>query len=65
VATKIENPDPLLDIQTAASYLSVSERWMRRAVQERRLRFTHLGRRLYFRQSWLESYVESQASEAE
>ncbi len=65
MAKKVENPDPLLNLQEAADYLNTTPRWMRRSVAERRLRFTHLGRRLAFRRSWLDHYVESQVTEPE
>lgn len=64
MASKVENKDPLLSLEDAAEYLSVTKRWMRRAIQERRIRTTRLGRRVYFRLSWLEEYIDSQASEA-
>lgn len=59
----VKNPDPLLSVGEAAAYLNTTSRWMRRSVAERRLRFTHLGRRLAFRRSWLDEYVESQVVE--
>lgn len=63
MATQIENRDPLLNLMEAAEYLNTTPRWMRRSVAERRLRFTHLGRRLAFRRSWLDDYVDSQVTE--
>jgi excisionase family DNA binding protein len=59
----VKNSDPLLSIGEAATYLNTTTRWMRRSVAERRIRFTHLGRRLAFRRSWLDQYVESQITE--
>ena len=38
-------------------YLNVNERWMRRAVAERRIRFTKAGHLLRFRKSWLDDYL--------
>lgn len=60
---KVENQDPLLNLQEAAQYLNTTARWMRRSVAERRIRFTHLGRKLAFRRSWLDEYVDSQITE--
>ena len=65
MAQNVENPDPLLNLQEAAEYLNTTQRWMRRSVGERRIRFTRLGRRLAFRRSWLDHYVESQVTEPE
>jgi len=59
----VNNPDPLFNVGEAAAYLNTTPRWMRRSVAERRIRFTHLGRRLAFRRSWLDQYVESQVIE--
>lgn len=59
----VENVDPLFNVREAAAYLNTTCRWMRRSVAERRIRFTHLGRRLAFRRSWLDEYVELQMIE--
>jgi len=61
----VNNSDPLLHVGEAAAYLNTIPRWVRRSVAERRIRFTHLGRRLAFRRSWLDEYVESQTIEPE
>jgi excisionase family DNA binding protein len=59
----VKNSDPLLSVEEAAAYLNSTTRWIRRSVAERRIRFTRLGRRLAFRRSWLDQYVDSQVTE--
>lgn len=49
----------LLDVNAAAGYLSVTPRWMRRAVSERRLPYYRLGGRIRFLRADLEAYVDS------
>jgi excisionase family DNA binding protein len=56
--------DRLLSFEEAAQFLSVSARWLRRAVAERRIEHVKVGRLLRFRLSALESYVEAQTREA-
>lgn len=62
---KTTNDDPILDVAGAAEYLGQSERWIRRSVQERRFKFTRLGRKLGFRRSWLDAYVDAKTTDAE
>ena len=57
---KTKPDDPVLDVAQAATYLGQTERWVRRSVEERRFKFARLGRRLAFRRSWLDEYVEQQ-----
>lgn len=61
--TKIE--DPIFDVAGAAKYLGQTERWIRRSVAEERFRFARLGRKLAFRRSWLDEYVESRTIDPE
>lgn len=55
--SKVE--DPFFDVAECAAFLNQSERWVRRQVNEGRIRYTRMGNLLRFRQSWLENYVES------
>lgn len=50
----------LLDIPAAAERLSVTERWIRRAVAERAIPFVKVGRYVRFRPDDLDRYVERQ-----
>jgi excisionase family DNA binding protein len=65
VTTKVKGrpDDPVLDVAEAAAYLGQTERWVRRSVEERRFKFARLGRRLGFRRSWLDDYIESSVVE--
>ncbi len=49
----------LLDVDTAAEYLSVTPRFIRRLVAERRLPFVKLGRHLRFDPSDLDRFVDA------
>lgn len=55
--------DPVLNVTEAAEYLGQTERWVRRSVEERRFRFARFGRKLGFRRSWLDEYIESETIE--
>lgn len=59
-ATKIENPDPVLNIDDAAEYIGVTPRWMRRWREERDKRYpvTKRGKLLGWRRSVLDQYLE-------
>lgn len=48
-----------LDLAEAASYLNVSERYMRRIVAERRCAYLKLGRLLRFTAEDLDAYLEA------
>ena len=50
--------EPLLDMRAAAQLLGVSERWMRRAIAERRIPFAKIGRYCRFRPADLRAYIE-------
>jgi excisionase family DNA binding protein len=60
VTTKVENSDPLFTVAEAAAYLNQTERWVRRAVENRTIEHLHLVRGLRFRKSALDAYIESQ-----
>jgi len=49
----------LLDVEGAAEYLSVTPRFIRRLVAERRLPFVKLGRHLRFDTADLDRFVEA------
>lgn len=49
----------LLDIAAAAEHLNVTERWMRRAVAERRIPFVKVGRFVRFDVCDLDRWIES------
>ena len=48
-----------LDLVEAASYLNVNERYIRRLVAERRVRYLKVGRLLRFRVEDLETFLDS------
>jgi excisionase family DNA binding protein len=48
----------LLNVRQAAVYLNVTERWIKRAVAERRIPYTRTGRLIQFKREDLDSYVE-------
>lgn len=50
--------DALLDIHDAAYQLSVNVRYVRRMVDERRVRFLKVGRLIRFRRSDLEAFLK-------
>jgi len=54
-------PESLLDVAAAAARLRVTERWMRRAVVERRIPFVKVGRFVRFRPADLDRYIERQS----
>jgi excisionase family DNA binding protein len=62
---RAKNPDPYYTVAEAAEYLNKSKRWVRRQVDERRIRHTHLGRGLAFRRSWLDDFAEAGVVEPE
>lgn len=55
--TKSEVDDPFMDVAEAAAHLKQSERWVRRQVEERKIRYSKMGLHLRFRKSWLEEYI--------
>jgi excisionase family DNA binding protein len=50
--------DPFFDVAEAAAYLNQSDRWVRRQVEEDKIRYVKMGKFLRFRKSWLDEYVE-------
>ena len=52
------NTDPLLNASEAASYLGMSERFVRRRFTDGTIPVVRLGRHLRVRQSTLEHYIE-------
>ncbi len=50
----------LLDCAAGADRLGTSERWMRRAVAERRIPFVKIGRHVRFRPEDLDAYIARQ-----
>ncbi len=50
---------PLLDQSEAAAYLHKSQRWMRRALSERRLPTVKIGRSVFVRRADLDDLIES------
>jgi excisionase family DNA binding protein len=57
--SKVNVTDPFLDVAETAVFLNQTERWVRRQVNEGKIRFTRMGLHLRFRQSWLDEYVET------
>lgn len=55
---------PPLSVPEAAEYLGVSERWMRRAVAERRLRYIKTGKFVRFRPDDLDAWMDANTVEA-
>ncbi len=54
---------PLLTIPETAELLGVKERWLRRAVEERRIPFYKLGRLVRFASEDLDAYLAAQRVE--
>jgi excisionase family DNA binding protein len=50
---------PLLTIQQALERLPVCERTLRTLVRNREIGFGRIGKRLYFKESDIEAYLES------
>lgn len=50
--------DPFFDVAEAAAYLNQTDRWVRRQVNEGKIRFARMGLHLRFRKSWLNEYVD-------
>ena len=55
---KVEVEDPFYDVAGCAAYLNQTERWVRRQVNDGKIRYTRMGNLLRFRRSWLDEYVE-------
>lgn len=50
----------LLDVPAAAERLGVTQRWIRRAVAERRISFVKVGRNVRFEPDAISRYIERQ-----
>jgi excisionase family DNA binding protein len=50
-------PDRLLTVSQAADILSTSERFPRRLIEERRIRFVHVGRHVRIPESALREFI--------
>ena len=57
------NPPIYMNISEAASYLTVSERFLRGQIAERRIRFAKVERRIILRRKDLDLFVENRLSE--
>jgi excisionase family DNA binding protein len=55
-----DDAETLLTIREAADRLGVTERWMRAAVDERRIPFVKVGRLIRFQKASLDAYIEAQ-----
>lgn len=55
-----EHTPQFLDVEQTAAYLGVTERWVRRAVTERRIPFHKLGHYVRFRVDDLDAYLAAQ-----
>jgi len=51
-------PDPYLNVEEAASYLSCTPRRIHDLSYERKLQFKRDGKRLLTRVSWIEEYLD-------
>jgi excisionase family DNA binding protein len=51
--------DRLLTVAEAAKLLSTSERFPRRLIEERRIRFVHVGRHVRIPESALREFIEA------
>jgi excisionase family DNA binding protein len=56
--------DPLLDVNTAAEYLGVTQRFIRRLVAERRIPYHKLGRFVRIAQSDLDALLATNRRDA-
>ncbi|HVM00594.1 MAG TPA: helix-turn-helix domain-containing protein [Egibacteraceae bacterium] len=54
----------LLDVPAAAQRLGVTQRWVRRAVAERRISFVKVGRNVRFEPEAISRYIERQRQPA-
>lgn len=56
----VRDPQCLLDVHAAAERLGVTQRWVRRAVAERRISFVKVGRNVRFEPEAISRYIERQ-----
>jgi excisionase family DNA binding protein len=59
VADHTTNPDPVLLIPEAAAYIGRDERFVRQLVERRTVPYLKLGRRVAFRRSTLDAWLDS------
>jgi excisionase family DNA binding protein len=57
------DPDPWLDVDSAAEYLACKPKRLYDLKSQGRIRFARDGSRLLFRRSWLDEYVEGESAE--
>ncbi|MEM7093719.1 MAG: helix-turn-helix domain-containing protein [Actinomycetota bacterium] len=64
-STHLDSPDDdvLLDVDSLAHRLAVSPRFVRRLVEERRIRFLKIGRHVRFDPADVERWIEAQRVE--
>ncbi|WP_369357493.1 helix-turn-helix domain-containing protein [Streptomyces sp. cg2] len=55
--------DPLLSVPEVAEILGTSERFPRRLIAERRIRYVKVGRHVRIPQSALDAYIEARTVE--
>ena len=60
----MSDQDFLLDVTAAAARLGVTQRWVRRAVAERRISFVKVGRNVRFEPESISRYIERQRQAA-
>lgn len=53
------DPDPLIDKEGAARHLGVELRFITRLVAEKRISYVKVGRKIRFRRSVIEAYIEA------
>lgn len=51
--------DGALTIQGAAEYLNVTERWIRRQITNRKIKYFTVGRQIRFKKTELEKYIQA------
>ena len=63
--TNIPTPTrTLLDVPGAASYLTISERGVRRLISDRKIAYTKLGNLVRFQQNDLDAFVDAGRKQA-
>lgn len=64
VISKPINPDPLLDLPQAASFLCTTQRHVRHLISKREITVTRIGNKVRFRVSELNTYVVTHTTPA-
>ena len=57
-------PQPLLDIDGAATYLNVGPRFIRRLIAQRRINYLKIGKFIRFDQTELDAWIQQQRVDA-